>query len=196
MFCETSLPRSLVTKNSFTTLLYDLGINKISRAELDNAIKKTSENILHTVYLNLSKSKCNTICVDEWTNVCSNSIVNFTVINDKGEAFLVDVVDNSLSRNTTVRIAYLTHQVISKLRKFKVKITGLITDNCNAMRGLKDQMHASFPNCGYKSLIQVGCCCHILAIVMKRISSIPYINNAMTIVNNVINCSYIDVQYY
>ena len=67
------------------------------------------------------------VCVDEWTNTISNSVINFTVINDKGEAFLVDSIDNALERNTAKRLSDLTHSVISTLKENGVNITGLIT---------------------------------------------------------------------
>ena len=120
------------------------------------------------------------VCVDEWTNTISNSVINFTVINDKGEAFLVDSIDNALERNTAKRLSDLTHSVISTLKVNGVNITGLITDNCNTMKALKSEL--CLISSEYRSIIKVGCCCHILAIMLKRISNIDYIHFALDIV--------------
>ena len=175
LICNNTLPRNLIDNEDFNRLLNDLGVERITKTELQNSITEKTKTISKKIYNNLSSSVCNTLCIDEWTNILSNSIVNFTIINDKGESFLVDVVDNSLERNTTERIAELTHNVITELEKNNVRVTGLITDNCNAMRALKRVLQEKYEYCNYNSLIQVGCCCHILAIIMKRITQLPYV---------------------
>lgn len=160
--------------------MYDLGVVDVTNSlNLNDAISKRSESIETQIHEELKQSVCNTLCIDEWTNVLSNSIINFTVINDKGKAFLLDVVDNSLERNTTSRIAELTDTLITTLRNKEVTITGLITDNCNAMRSLKKTLITTYPYNNHNSLVQVGCCCHILAIILKRVSQLQLVNFAM-----------------
>ena len=175
LICNNALPRNLINNKDFIRLLNDLGVERITKTELEHCITEKANAVTKIVNKKLSSSVCNTLCLDEWTNILSNSIVNFTIINDKGESFLIDVVDNSLDRNTTERIAELTHNVITKLETQNVKVTGLITDNCNAMRALKRVLQEKYEYSNYNSLIQVGCCCHILAIIMKRISQLPFV---------------------
>lgn len=184
IICETSLARSSVRQESLINFLKLFGVRTITQKDIEDCIKELLKDTLDDIYAMLRKSVCNTLVLDEWTNVVGNSVFNYVVINDVGDAYLVDVVDHGLQPNTTDNIAELTHNVIEELKGKGITITGLITDNCNSMKSLKQALCDKYPWNRYEELIKVGCCCHILAIMMKRIANLPFISLVLSSVNN------------
>ena len=80
VICETSLARSSVTEESIKDLLSLFGVKEITKSDIENCIKEFLTETLDDVYTTLKKSVCNTLVLDEWTNVVGNSIFNYVVI--------------------------------------------------------------------------------------------------------------------
>lgn len=112
------------------------------------------------------KSVCLTL--DGWSNIRNEPIICSCVINDQGNVTLVDTVDTSGERHTSQNLVELAVDVIKTTeKKFKVKVTSLVTDNAANMVKMRKDLEMELES----SVICYGCSAHILNLLAGDFTS-------------------------
>lgn len=167
VICASNLPFSLVDNVHFVKLLKELrpsyqppSSKVVSNSLLDSVYNKNEEKVLQKI-----KGNRAVIMQDGWTTNQSEAVIAHAIYTGGEVQFLDAEVMNEVKK-TAENCLNLLQSVIERAeKKYKIKVIGCVTDNCNTMIAMRRELVARNPK-----MIAYGCNSHLLNLVGRHMT--------------------------
>ena len=111
------------------------------------------------------EGKYGTVCIDGWSSITAEPVIGIS-LSVAGRSFLCDTIDTSGHPHTIEYLTEIAEKAIVDIQeKFRVEVTGCVTDNAANMEGMRRALALKFPK-----MQNIGCCAHWLNLLMKDIA--------------------------
>jgi len=165
--CSSNVPFAVVENKYFQEFVRELRpLYQLPSAKVvsNSLLDKVFELETQTVINNVSGNKA-VLIQDGWSTNQSEAVIAHAMLVNEQIEFLNAVVIEEEKKTALVCLRNLKEAMVEAEQKYKVKIVGIITDNCNTMISMRRSCINEFPD-----LIAYGCNSHLLNLIGKKMT--------------------------